>query len=87
MVHEPVTYACLSDVPTLWIVHKKRLVRGVLVAARGEIPVEPKDVLFCMAAKILNVSAIIFPLSKLIPRLKKALGRDHLVEYSGENLL
>jgi hypothetical protein len=33
----------------------------------------------------LNIAAVTLSLSKLVPRLKKALGRDHLVEYRGRN--
>jgi hypothetical protein len=33
-------------------------------------------------AKFLNIEAVTLPFPKLVPRLKKALGRDHLVEYS-----
>ena len=38
-----------------------------------------------MAAKLLNVAAISLAPPKLVPRLKKALWRDHFVEYSSGN--
>jgi hypothetical protein len=39
-------------------------------------------VLFCVPTKLLNIAAVTLSLPKLVPRLKKALGRDHLVDYS-----
>jgi hypothetical protein len=38
-----------------------------------------------MAAKLLNIAASGFSLFKFVPRLKKALWRDHFVEYSSGN--
>jgi hypothetical protein len=39
-------------------------------------------VLFRVPTKLLNIAAVTLSLPKLVPRFKKALGRDHLVEYS-----
>jgi hypothetical protein len=47
--------------------------------------VQSKDVLFRVPTKLLNVGTVALPLPKLVPRLKKALGRHHLVEYSRRN--
>jgi hypothetical protein len=38
-----------------------------------------------MPTKLLNIGTVALPFPKLVPRLKKALGRDHFVEYIGDN--